>query len=83
MKIVRPVSEERRAQLRVELEAEKTRFDEAAVRAADVIRRDLSVTRWISDYPLESALLVIASGIILAKTLNEEGRLQNRDFRAI
>ena len=45
------------------------------MRAAEVIHRDLSVTRWIRDYPLESALLVVASGIVLAKTLNGEGRL--------
>jgi hypothetical protein len=83
MKLIRPISEEKRQQLRQVLAREKIRLDRAATQAAQVIHRNASVTQWIRNYPLESALLVVASGIVLAKTLQGEGRLPDRDFRAI
>ena len=67
IQFVRPANWKRKMELEQELRSEKQRFHDASRRAADALRYDLKIEHWIENYPLESALVILAGGYFLAR----------------
>lgn len=72
MKLVRPVSEEKRRELQRDLEAQEQRLRAAASRAADALQQNLSIAKWIQQYPVESALFLVAGGIAIGRFFSKK-----------
>jgi len=64
MKLVRPISEDKRRKLEEELELQKKRFNEATQASAKTIQENLSIVNWVQDYPLQCAGLVFLGGFL-------------------
>ncbi|MGZ3698162.1 MAG: hypothetical protein ACXWP5_08505 [Bdellovibrionota bacterium] len=60
MKLVTPMNSSHYGELEQELELQKKRFEAAARRGLDALKRDLSVQNWIRDYPVPITIGVAA-----------------------
>jgi hypothetical protein len=70
MKLIKPISEERRRQLEEELELQKKRFSEATQSTSDALTKSLSVLDWFRRHPRELAAVSFATGLLAAQYLN-------------
>ena len=69
IQLIRPANYAKKEELERRLRDEKLRFHEASREAADAIRYDLKLQHWIEEYPLESAIVVLMGGLLLARAV--------------
>jgi hypothetical protein len=63
--------------LEEELEHEKARFLTASRRAAGAIQRDLKISNWFRQYPMESALAIIGLGFFAGYVIQQKRSFNN------
>lgn len=72
MKLVHPISEQKKKELEQEIENQKQRLREATAASVEKIKKDLSAKEWIRNYPIQSAVLLTIGGFFAVQYLNSK-----------
>lgn len=70
MKLIRPISEEKRRNIEEELEIQKKRFANATRQTAEKIRIDVSILKLWRDRPLQTATVLAVGGFVAGQLLS-------------
>jgi hypothetical protein len=76
--LVRPINDQKKRELEVQLELEKQKLNQATDRAATQIRTSILERRWFQEHPMETTILILLGGFCVAKWAGNRHSLTER-----
>jgi hypothetical protein len=80
--LVRPINEQKKRELELQLELEKQRLNQSTDRAATQIRTSVLERRWFHEHPMETTILILLGGFCVARWADSQKLARSKAQRS-